>query len=127
MILYAMRLITSEEAELETYQLNDVAQAWYVKWRDNRPLRGEPVTSEIFKKDFIYMLFPRDNREANVVEFINLREGGMSVLKYCFKLTKLSKCAPSLISGLRDEMSRFLTGLLDGLKEECHYACYMKI
>ncbi|XP_069149177.1 uncharacterized protein [Solanum lycopersicum] len=71
-----MRLITSEEAELETYQLNDVAQAWYVKWRDNRPLRGEPVTSEIFKKDFIYMLFPRDNREANVVEFINLREGG---------------------------------------------------
>ena len=68
-----------------------------------------------------------DKREDKVVEFINLGEGGMIVLIYSFKFTKLSKCAPSLVSGPRDEMSRFLTGLLDGLKEKCHYACYMKI
>ena len=30
-ILYAMGLTTSEKSELETYQLKDVAQTWYVQ------------------------------------------------------------------------------------------------
>ena len=30
-ILYAMGLSTSEKVELATYQLKDVAQAWYVQ------------------------------------------------------------------------------------------------
>ena len=30
-ILLAMGLSTSEKAELATYQLNDMAQAWYVQ------------------------------------------------------------------------------------------------
>ena len=42
-ILLAMRLSTSEKAELATYQLKDVTQAWYVQCRDSRPLRGGPV------------------------------------------------------------------------------------
>ena len=29
-ILYAIRLTTSEKADLTTYQLKDVAQTWYV-------------------------------------------------------------------------------------------------
>ena len=43
-ILLAMGLSTSEKVELSTYQLKEVAQAWYVQLRDNRPLRGGPVT-----------------------------------------------------------------------------------
>ena len=43
-ILYAMSLSTSEKAELVTYQLKDVAQTWYVQWKDNRSLRGGLVT-----------------------------------------------------------------------------------
>ena len=80
-ILYAMRLTTSEKIELATYQLKDVAQTWYVQWRDNRPLRGGLVTWEIFKKAFLDRFIPREKREAKVVEFTNLRQGGMSVLE----------------------------------------------
>ena len=40
----AVGLSTSEKAELATYQLKDVAQASYVQWRDNKPLRGGVVT-----------------------------------------------------------------------------------
>ena len=43
-ILYVMGVSSSERAELATYQLKNVAQTWYVKWSDNRPLRGGPVT-----------------------------------------------------------------------------------
>ena len=69
-----MGLTTSEKAELATYQLKDVTQIWYVHRRDNWPLRGGPVTWEIFKKAFLDRLFPREKREAKVVEFINLRQ-----------------------------------------------------
>ena len=74
-----MGLSTSKKAELTTYQLKDVAQAWFVQWRDNRPLRGGHLTWEIFKKTFLNQFFPREMREAKVVEFINLCQGGMSV------------------------------------------------
>ena len=51
-ILLSMGLSACEKAELATYQLKDVAQAWYVQWRDNRLLRGGPLTWEIFKMLF---------------------------------------------------------------------------
>ena len=69
-ILYAMGLFTSEKAELSTYQLKVVAQTWYVQWRDNRSSRGEPMTWEVFKKTFLDRFFPREKREAKVVDFI---------------------------------------------------------
>ena len=33
-ILYAMWLTSSEKVELATYQRKDVAQTWYVQWRN---------------------------------------------------------------------------------------------
>lgn len=74
-ILFAMRSSTSEKFELATYQLKDVSQAWYVQWRDNRPLMGGPLTWEIFKNAFLDRFFHREMREEKVVEFINLRQG----------------------------------------------------
>ena len=52
-------------------------------------------------------------------KFINLGQGGMSVLDYSLKFTKLSKYAPSLVSNPRDEMSHFLTEVSKDLVEEC--------
>ena len=71
-IILAMGLSIREKAEFVTYQLKDVAQAWYVLSRDNRLLRGGPMTWEIFKASFIHWFFPREIREEKVVEFINL-------------------------------------------------------
>ena len=73
-----MGLSTSEKAELATFQLKHVAQTWYVQWRDNRSLRGGPVTWEVLKKDFLDRFFPREKREAKFVQFINLHQGSMS-------------------------------------------------
>ena len=104
-------------------------QTWYVQWRDNKPFRGGPVTWEIFKKAFHCRFFPRLMRESKVVEFINIHQGGMSV-QYSLKFTKSSKYDPPLISDPRDEMSRFVTGLLDDLVKRCRSSMihdYIKI
>ena len=76
-----MGLSTSEKVELATYQLKVVSQTWYVQWRDNRSLRGGLVTWEVFKNDSLDRLFPMEKREAKVVNFINLYQGGMRVLE----------------------------------------------
>jgi len=40
-----------------------------------------------------------------VEEFINLRQGGISVQEYSLKFTELSKYAPAMVADPRDEMS----------------------
>ena len=110
-ILYVMGVSSSERAELATYQLKNVAQTWYVKWTDNRPLRGGSVTWKIFMAAFLDQFFPREMREEKVMEFINLCRGGRSVHQYSLEFIKFSKYAPSLVSDLRDQMSHFVTGV----------------
>ena len=61
-------------------------------------------------------------REAKVEEFINLKQGSMTVREYSLKFVKLSRYATSLVSNSRDEISRFLTGVAEDLEEECRTA-----
>ena len=114
-ILHAMGVSSSEKVELATYQLKDVDQTLYVQWRDKRSLRGGPVTWEIIKATFLDRLFYRDMRKEKVTEFINLHQGGRSVQEYSLEFIKFSKYAPSLVSDPREQMSRFVTGVLKDL------------
>ena len=68
--------------ELGAYILKDLAQTWYNQWKDSRPLRGSPVTWEIFKNAIIGRFLPREQRESKVEEFIKILQGGMSVKQY---------------------------------------------
>ena len=43
----------------------------------------------------------------------------MSVIGYYLNFTKLSEYVPSLVSDPRDEMSRFVMGVCNDLKDEC--------
>ena len=56
------------------------------------------------------MYFPRERKEIKVEEFINLKQGNMSVEEYSLKFSTLSRYAPSLVYNPRDEMSHFVTG-----------------
>ena len=53
-----------------------------------------------------------------VEESINLRQGSTSVKEYPLNFTLLSRYQ-SLVSNRRDEMSRFVIGVSDLVKEEC--------
>ena len=78
------------------------------------------MTREVFKKAFFDKFFRREKIKYKVVEFINLCQGGMSVLEYSLKFTELTKYAPSLVSDPKDKMNCFVMGVSDDLKEECH-------
>ena len=58
-------------------------------------------------------------REEKVTELINLRQAGKSVHEYSLEFIELSKYALSLVSDPRDQISRFVIGVLADLQEEC--------
>ncbi|XP_049391513.1 uncharacterized protein LOC125855904 [Solanum stenotomum] len=53
-------------------------------------------------------------------EFINLRQGGMSVKKYALRFTQLSKYAPTLVADSRARMNKFVMGVSELVENECH-------
>ena len=121
-IFVAMGATDTEKAELASYQLKDVAQAWFKIWQDSRVLGGVSITWELFQTTFLERFFPRDMRESMVDEFINIKQESMTVREYSLKFVKLSMYATSFVSNSRDEMSRFLTGINRDLEEECQSA-----
>jgi len=99
-IVAIMGVPPNEKAELVAYQLKGVARVWFDQWNDNRGVDAGPLDWEEFKVAFLDRFFPLELMEAKVQEFINLRQGNMSVREYSLKFTKLSKYAPSLVADL---------------------------
>ena len=71
--------VFKKKVELPAYLLKHVAHMRFEKWRDERPLRDGPVDWEVFKEAFLYRFFTIEWRENKMVEFMNLRQWGMSV------------------------------------------------
>ncbi|XP_049414691.1 uncharacterized protein LOC125877443 [Solanum stenotomum] len=94
-----------EKAELVAYKLKDVAQVWYKQLKDGRLVGAGPIEWEVSKLAFLDRFFPRELRESKVEEFINLRQGCMSVREYALNFTQLSKYAPFMMVDSRDMMS----------------------
>ena len=77
-IIYAIMVTSIDKDELVAYQLKDVVKNLYVKWRNNRALRGGPVTWEIFKRAFLDQFYhirgahPRRNRRPHPHRLLRL-------------------------------------------------------
>ena len=54
-----------------------------------------------------------------VEEFINPKQGNMSVEEYSLNFSRLSKNAPSLVSNRMGAVSWFVIGIADLVKEKC--------
>ncbi|KAH0705879.1 hypothetical protein KY285_010406 [Solanum tuberosum] len=90
-----------EKAELVSYQLKGAAQVCFNLCKETRPVGMGPIEWERFKSPFLDSFFPLEIREAFFLEFINLRQGNISVKDYALRFTQLSKYAPILVSDPR--------------------------
>ena len=96
-----------------------MAQVWFVKWSEKRTIRERPLGSVVFKTNFHNMIFSLELTEKILVEFMNLRQGGMSVKKYSFKFTQLSKFSPIFVDNSRAIINKFLMGVSSLVDKEC--------
>lgn len=121
-VTYIMGVSAVESAELAVYQLKDVANTSYKQWKSEKPDDAGPIEWKEFVTVFLDRFFPLELREAKVLEFINLRQGNMTVKEYSLKFTQLSRCTPHVVADSRAKMSKFVSGVNDSVVNECRSA-----
>ena len=80
-------------------------------WKKSRGGNAAPITWQIFQDVFLDKFFPLEMGEDKVEEFMNSRQGSMTVKEYCLKFNQLAKYAPDLMADPRSSMSKFVTGV----------------
>lgn len=60
---------------------------------------------------FLDRFFPLEFRDDNVQEFINLKQGNISLKVYKLKFTQLARYAPTMSVGSRARISKFVLGV----------------
>lgn len=78
-ITQVMHVYEEKSVELASYRLKDLAYGWMVAWRKGRVEDAAPMTWQEFQDVFLDKFFLLELREANVEEFMNLRQGSMTV------------------------------------------------
>lgn len=121
-ITQAMHVSEEHSMELASYRLKDLSYDWVIFWRKGRGEDATPMTWQEFQDALLDKFFPLDIREAKVEEFMNLRQGSMTIKEYCLKFNQLAKYAPDLVADNRASMSKFVTGVSCYVVKKCRYA-----
>ena len=109
-VLEAME-ITSDATRirLAAFQLEGEAQVWW-KWvRTSRNL--EAMTLADFQELFMGKYFPDTARHAKAQEFLELKQGVMSVMDYVPRFTELARFANDYVATDMAKVRRFENGL----------------
>ena len=103
--------ITSDTTRirLAAFQLQGEAQVWW-KWaRTSRDL--EAMTWAEFQELFMRKYFPDTTRHAKAQEFLELKQGTMTVMDYVARFTKLAHFTDDYVATDMAKVKRFENGL----------------
>lgn len=78
-----------------------------------------PRKWETFISTFLDRFFPSGFRETKLGEFMNLKQGKLSVREYDFMFNQFSMYDPCLEENPRDLMNMFMKGMSELVEEEC--------
>ncbi|MCI28692.1 hypothetical protein A2U01_0049894, partial [Trifolium medium] len=77
-----------------TFTRGEEANHWWKNAKQRIGAGGVVITWEMFKRDFLIKYFPADVRNRKVVEFMELKQGNMSVAEYAVKFESLCAFSP---------------------------------
>ncbi|KAI3470676.1 hypothetical protein Pfo_027339 [Paulownia fortunei] len=104
-----MRIDDAEKVLCAIFLLKKDARTW---WEGAKlAVNMEELTWERFKTIFYDKYFTRDARSLRVKEFLELKQGGMSVCDYVRKFEQGCKYVPYIARDNNEKMDHFLRGL----------------
>ena len=109
-VLEAME-ITSDATwiRLAAFQLEGESQVWWDWVKTSRDL--EAMTWGDFQELFMSKFFPASARHAKAREFLELRQGAMTVMEYVAKFTELACFADDYVTTDMAKVRKFEDGL----------------
>lgn len=118
-IFRVMDYTQDQKVRYRTHMLAAEADDWWLETRQRLEVAGEDVTWAMFRRDFMRKYYPEDVRGKKEVEFLELKQGNLSVTEYAAKFTELEKFYPhydgegaeflkciKFVSGLRYEIKK---------------------
>ena len=109
-ILEAME-ITSDATriKLATFKLEGESKIWWDWIKVSRDL--EMMTWGEFREFFMSKFFPASTRHAKAREFLELKQGSMTVLEYVAKFTELARSGDDYVAINMAKVRKFEDGL----------------
>ena len=109
-ILEAME-ITSDATKIKlvAFQLEGESQVWWNWVKTSRDLKA--MTWAEFHELFMGKYFPATARHAKAQEFLELRQGAMTVLEYMAKFTELARFVDNYVATDMAKVRKFENGL----------------
>ena len=103
--------ITSDTTKirLAAFQLEGEAQVWWNWAKTSRDLKAMTWTE--FQELFMGKYFPDTARHAKAQEFLELKQGTMTVIEYVARFTKLARFADDYVATDIAKVRRFENGL----------------
>ena len=103
--------ITSDTTRirLAAFQLEGEAQVWWNWAKISRDL--EAMTWAEFQELFMGKYFPDTTRHAKAQEFLELKQGTMTVMEYVARFTELARFADDYVATDMAKVKRFENGL----------------
>ena len=103
--------ITSDTTRisLATFQLEGEAQVWWNWAKTSRDLKA--MTWVEFQELFMGKYFPDTARHAKAQEFLELKQGTMTVMDYVARFTELARFADDYVATNMAKVGRFENGM----------------
>ncbi|KAK7260618.1 hypothetical protein RIF29_26821 [Crotalaria pallida] len=93
-ILRTLECSDAQKVAYATYMLEDEAESWWNHTMQFLQYEGRDVSWGVFMEKFLQKYFPEDLRRKKEVEFLQLKQGNMSVGEYAAKFEELMKYFP---------------------------------
>ena len=109
-VLEAMKITSNTtRIRLAVFQLEGEAQVWWNWAKTSRDL--EAMTWAEFQELFMGKYFPDTARHAKAQEFLELKQGTMTVMDYVARFTELSRFVDDYVTTDMAKVRRFENGL----------------
>ncbi|KAK2409540.1 cleavage and polyadenylation specificity factor subunit [Trifolium repens] len=117
-IFAAMGCTEEQKVVLGSYMLRDDANYWWKHASLRFGTGGLALTWTMFKREFLNRYFPMDVRNRKVIEFMELKQGNMTVVEYAAKIESLYRFAPhhNTLEAEHDKCVKYENGLRPEVK-----------
>ncbi|XP_073152202.1 uncharacterized protein [Henckelia pumila] len=110
-LFHSLDYTDERRIRLVSYQLQGVAKNWWTTTRRANENQGTAVTWSLFKTEFFKRFFPISYRKEKGSEFVNLKQGNLSIEDYVSKFDSLLRFAPHVADNEEAKADHFINGL----------------
>jgi len=122
-IFRVMQCSEVQKVRFGSHMLAEVADDWWVSLLPILEQDGTVVTWVVFRREFLDRYFPEDVRGKKEIEFMELKQGDMSVTEYAAKFVELAKFYPHYTPDTAEFLKciKFENGLRADIKRAIGY------